>query len=68
MRFTPFASDIYEMNYRVVSVIPESIDREQRRGFRTCFSDEPEPKRISFAQLYETLAHGALDHYILAGA
>jgi len=56
------------MDFRIVNVIPESSVLRQQRMFRSFFSMSDHMPRITFAELYETLAHGEPGDYILVGA
>ena len=56
------------VNIRIVNVTRESEYLRRQRLFRACFGNSPEPTRITFDQLYETLAHGEPGEYILLGA
>ena len=53
---------------RRINVTRESTWCEQRRKFRVCFSNQPEPKWITMAELFHTLTSGEPGEYILEGA
>lgn len=53
---------------RSVNITRECEWQRQRRLMRICFGSQPEPTRISMAQLYETLDHGRPGEYILEEA
>ena len=65
---TALPTEILRTTDGTVNVTRESEWKRQGRFMRTCFSNQPEPTRITFDQLYETLAHGEPGEYILLGA
>ncbi len=58
----PVASVICD---RTVNIHSQARRRYESRWFRSFFSDSDHWPRITFAQLYETLAHGEPGDYLL---